>query len=417
MFLRGDYWHYDFIVGGVRYRGSTGFKSNEKTKAAETEARLKVEAREGHSIEMIWEQTKRRKLAGRELLLEYDKMWDAFVGTAFSHAKDRKLKEYARYLRSFCQWMTDNHPQIKNVSAVLPTHAQQWIAYIRGDDGSNATKNGMLAALKRIFKALGKSCGIVENPFDDIKKLPKDETPREAFTPEELALIGKNATGWMYSLCLTAISTGLREGDVCTLEKRSVNLNTGWISIRRTNKTGVEVDIPILPGLRAHLVRMFEEHPNDKYVFPELAKFYINHQSNISREVKAFFARIGIRGATTTVPGYKRIMSVKDVHSFRHTFIYLAACHGIPFPIVQGIVGHLNPEMTKHYMDHAGRDAKMQYLRQLPDYLTGGQKINAPRVLTRERVLRILDRITPENFERNRKRLKALLTSDRAGVA
>ena len=89
MFLRGDYWHYDFIVGGIRYRGSTGFKSNEKTKAAEVEARLKVEAREGHSIEMVWEQTKRRKLAGRELPLEYEKIWDAFAGTASSHAGDR----------------------------------------------------------------------------------------------------------------------------------------------------------------------------------------------------------------------------------------------------------------------------------------------------------------------------------------
>ena len=53
MFLRGDYWHYDFIVGGVRYRGSTGFKKNEKSKAAEVESKLKVQAREGHSLEMI----------------------------------------------------------------------------------------------------------------------------------------------------------------------------------------------------------------------------------------------------------------------------------------------------------------------------------------------------------------------------
>lgn len=411
MFLRGDYWHYDFIVGGIRYRGSTGFKANEKTKAAEVEARLKVEAREGYSIEMVWEQTKRRKLAGRELPLEYGKIWNAFVSTAFSHAGDRKLKEYARYLRAFCQWMTEHHPRINKVSAVLPQHAQQWIAYIRGEDGSNSTKNGMLDVLKRIFKALGKTYGIVENPFEDIKKLPKDEAAREAFTPEELTLIGQNATGWMYSLCLTALSTGLREGDVCMLEKRSVNLQNGWISIRKTRKTGVDVDIPILPGLRAHLVRMFEDHPDDKYVFPELANLYAEHQTRVSGGIKEFFARIGISDATITVPGYKHRLSVKDVHSFRHTFIYLAAVHSIPLPVVQGVVGHLTPEMTKHYMDHAGREAKAQYLRQLPEYLTGGQKNNAPRVLTRERVLRIIDRITPANLERAKARIKSLILS------
>lgn len=407
MFLRGDYWHYDFIVGGVRYRGSTGFKANEKTKAAEVEARLKVEAREGHSIEMVWEQTKRRKLAGRELPLEYEKIWDAFAGTASSHAGDRKLKEYALYLRRFCEWMGEAFPKVKRVSEVLPLHAQQWIAHVRSENGSSATKNGMLKTLKMMFGALGKTYGVVENPFAEIKKMPTSATARKAFSPEELRLIGQNATGWIYSLCLTAFSTGLREGDICMLEKSSVNLQTGWISIPRTRKTDVNVDIPILPGLRRHIQQAFEDHPDSQYVYPQLAELYMEHPVQVGHDIKTFFEQIGITGAVVTVPGYKRRQSVKDVHSFRHTFIYLAAVHGIPLPIVQGIVGHLNPEMTKHYMDHAGRDAKSAYLQQLPEYITG--KKERTRLLTRARIVRVLDRITPENLARNKARIIALL--------
>jgi len=156
-----------------------------------------------------------------------------------------------------------------------------------------------------------------------------------------------------------------------------VNLSTGWILIPKTRKTGVSVEIPIMPGLQRHLQARFEEDPDSEFVFPELAEIYYNDSTIISKEIKKFFESIGIEDTTKKVAGYKRKLSNKDVHSFRHTFVYLAAVHGMPFPIVQGIVGHASPEMTKHYMDHAGRDAKAKYLNQLPDYLTGNKKLVA----------------------------------------
>lgn len=412
MFLRGDYWHYDFIVGGERYRGSTGFKKNEKTKAAEVESKLKVQAREGHSIEMIWEQTKRKMISSREIDFDFDTVWDAFTKKTTSNAGMHRLKIYANHFRTFYEWMKQHYPDIKKISAVSSIHAQEWINELRSGDGANATKNDFLATLKMIFATLGKDYGIIENPFGEIKNLPKNKIPREAFTPDELRMIGEKATGWIYSLCLTAISTGLREGDICMLHKTSVNLSTGWISIPRTRKTGIDVDIPLLPGLRRHITDAMQGNDTE-FVFPELAEMYMNKRNVIGTKIKEFFEEIGISGSRKTVTGYKNTLSMKDVHSFRHTFIYLAACHGIPFPIVQGIVGHMNPEMTKHYMDHAGRDAKRQYLQQLPDYLTAGHshliEAKAPKELTRERILRLLARITPGNLDRNKARITAML--------
>jgi len=411
MFLRGDYWHYDFIVGGIRYRGSTGFKKNEKTKAAEVESKLKVQAREGHSLEMIWEQTKRKMIAGRELALDYDSIFDAFIKKSVSTAGPRRIKSYALKIRQFCDWMHENYPDVKKVSGVMTMHAQEYIKHVRVGKGANATKNDTLVSLKMIFTALGKDYGIIENPFAEIKNLPKNQTPRDAFTPEELALIGREAKGWIYSLCLTAISTGLREGDICMLKKSSVNLETGWISIPKTRKTGVAVDIPLLPGLQKHIAEKMKDNPDSEYVYPELAEMYSSEHTQIGAGIKAFFDDIGISGTTRKIDGYSRRLSTKDVHSFRHTFVYLAACHGIPFPIVQGIVGHTSPEMTKHYMAHAGRDAKSKYLQQLPDYLTAGHSPLHKKELSRDRVLRILDHITPENLERNKARIAALLQS------
>jgi len=42
---------------------------------------------------------------------------------------------------------------------------------------------------------------------------------------------------------------------------------------------------------------------------------------------------------------------------------------GIPLPVVQGIVGHMDAEMTKQYMDHAEMEAKERLLKTMPNYL------------------------------------------------
>ena len=409
MFLRGDYWHYDFIVGGKRYRGSTGFRKNEKSKAEAAEAKLKVQAREGHSIEMIWEQTKRQLIAGRDLALTVAAIWDVFAKRTDCAAGPKRMQAYKKRLIDFVGWMRENYPDVKKISAILPIQAQEYASFLRGQASSNSTKNDALMSLKLIFRTLGRDYGIVENPFGEVKRLPTSQVSREAFTPEELALIGKNAKGWIWTLCLTAISTGLREGDICTLKKSSVNLKDNYISIPHTKKTGVSVEIPILPALRKHILEQWEADPENEYVFPELYRRYtINNR--IGRDIKRFFSEIGIVGATRKVEGYSKVSSVKDIHSFRHTFIYFAAVHGVPFPVVQGIVGHVSPEMTKHYMDHAGRAAKMQYLAQLPDYLSSAPAPKkSARELTPERIARLIERATPENLPRLKARLLSLL--------
>ena len=63
--------------------------------------------------------------------------------------------------------------------------------------------------------------------------------------------------------------------------------------------------------------------------------------------------------------GRSRAVSKKDVHSLRHTFAYLAGCCGIPLPIVQSILGHMSPEMTAHYQEHATRAEKERFLKQM----------------------------------------------------
>lgn len=401
LILRSNIYHYDFIVDGMRYRGSTG--NTNKIKAKQIEDELKVQYRSKQSIEMVFEQTKRKLIAHNNT--ELKNMWDDFRKKSLSDAGDRRIILYKSHIAGFVSFMCQKYPAVQNVANITPEHARDYIIKIRAMSGANSTKNDKLATLKMVFDTLGKSSGIIENPFSEIAPLSMDKISREAFTFDELKLIGDKATGWIYSLCLTALSTGLREGDICLLKKSSINLKAGWIAIPSINKTGKPLEIPIMPQLAVHLKDVIS---TSEYVFPELAKIYQNNPCCIGKKIKEFFISIGIEDSTKTIDGYTRKLSSKDIHSFRHTFVYLAALHGIPFPIVQSIVGHGSPAMTKIYMNHAGREAKSKYLSALPAYLSQGVK---KRDLTTDRVIRMIEKLSSENLEKNKKRIIHLLST------
>ena len=188
----------------------------------------------------------------------------------------------------------------------------------------------------------------------------KNET-REAFTPEELRLIYDNLDDFTRPLFMMAVWTGLREGDICTLKWSDVDLERRLIT-RETRKTGAVVQIPIsnqLDGLLASTPRTESE-----YVFPAHAKMYLTNPDGVSYRIKKFLEGLGIQ--TTRIPnGRTRAISVKDLHSCRHTFCYYAGLAGIPLTVVQAIVGHMTPAMTARYSAHASIEDKRRGMERL----------------------------------------------------
>ena len=96
---------------------------------------------------------------------------------------------------------------------------------------------------------------------------------------------------------------------------------------------------------------------------------YLKNSSGVSYRIKQFLENKCRIVTTKTLEGRSRAVSVKDLHSCRHTFCYYAGLYGIPLSIVQSIVGHMTPEMTKHYSAHASLSAKREQMRQLPDFM------------------------------------------------
>lgn len=234
---------------------------------------------------------------------------------------------------------------------------------------SPASQNNYLKTCRSIFNQLADSAKIVKNPFGKIDLAKNQPVNREAFTPKELKLIGEKAQGeWFYPLFIVGIYTGMREGDICTLKWKEIDFSTGFIE-RSMKKTGHKIEVPILPPLKDFFQGVTNKQ---EYCFPELAERYLNKRTTIGKTVSQFLKGIGIQ-TQKKIDSRTRAASIKDIHSLRHTFVYLAAKHGVPFAIVQDIVGHISPEMTKQYMRHAGRKDKKLAMQTIPTYIGSGK--------------------------------------------
>ena len=282
---------------------------------------------------------------------------------------------------------------LTHIAEVEPKHADAYIAFVRQNGRfckkthhgktyeqardtkmSSATANQYLRACRQVFKHLLPDLGLTsdENPFQHIQGIIVKHVSREIFTQDELALIFADPPPLMKAMFTIGLCTGLREGDVATLKWNEISGYKNGTNVsdflyheinRVTRKTHTLVHIPV----EFELAQCFAElagqrnigSPFAEYVIPQAAEMYLYHPGTLSHAIHKYLKDLGIATQRKTTGG-KRNQSVKDFHSLRHCFCYYAGIKGVPLPVIQSIVGHLNPEMTRHYQDHADREARLK---------------------------------------------------------
>lgn len=389
----GGAWYYEFMCRGKRHFGTCeGAKNQRQAEAFERSVREKATQAAGlKSVKALYETFREDLTGGKKISLD-----EAFE---LAMKKPRKRTPAEKQIsikkgiwQDFLDFMHGEHPEIVNLSDVMKTHAEEYVALIRESGKYNKAIQYSRAGKKRntsqtisysapeniqlsprttnyyqvvcteVFTLLKDDAGLQENPFASILKLDMMNETREAFSPDELKTIFDNLDGFTRPLFMLAVWTGLREGDICTLKWSDVDLDRRLIS-RKTRKTGAKVQIPISDQLYDMLIATPRTEESE-YVFPKHAEMYLANPSGVSYRVKQFLEGLGIE--TTRIPeGRTRAISVKDLQSCRHTFCYYAGLVGIPLIVVQSIVGHMSPEMTKHYSAHASIEDKRRGMKRL----------------------------------------------------
>lgn len=414
-------YHYDFSQDGKRYRGvCEGCTTERAALTFEKEKRefVKKLAAQKNAVALVenlrqeltgssaialkeayrlYENKPRLKRAGVSRARQNQRMWEDFL--AFMEHRHSEVVNLAGVTRSHAEeYLSElrNHGRFIKEKSFQSPDRQAKVTYLSRERLSPTTLNQYLKHCKSVFAWLKEDAGLLNNPFDLPLQKAAPES-REAFSPEELRLIGKHLNDFVRPIFIIGICSGLSEGDICLLKWSEIR--NGWIT-RKRRKTGALLDIPILPPLAEFLAEQHVRSGNGEYVLPEHAEMYQTNPSGISYRFKSFLEEPGIR-TTRNVEGRSRAVSIRDVHSLRHTFAYMAGVYQIPLPVVQSILGHMSPEMTKHYQAHADREAKEKYPAQMPDFIghSDVKAIGSPNDSLREELIQQIKELPTEKLE------------------
>jgi integrase len=300
------------------------------------------------------------------------------------------MRVYALQWALFVKWMGEAHKDVTELRLVSPEHAQEYARHLLkeplvkhvGPDGkvklvvkprrSSNTFNKHVRVLERVFRVLARQGGVTDNPWREIARRSENKVSRRELTVEELNTVCNQATGELQTLLLLGIYTGLRLGDCCTLQWGEVDLSRRLI-MRVPNKTArrraVPVHVPIHGTLWDHLSKIPAERRQDAVV-PEFDAMYRQREWDVSKAVQRHFEKCGIRLHRKGTGEGTDARAVVEVgfHSLRHTFVSLCRQANAPLSVVEAIVGHSNPAMTRHYT-HVGDLAASVAVGALPSVL------------------------------------------------
>lgn len=277
---------------------------------------------------------------------------------------------YEGHFSAFADWLKNTHPNTEALRDVTPGIVGEYTLHLTRERGLSANSfNKHVRLLELLWRVLKTPGRLTINPWEEIQRKRVTSASRREFTTDELKAVCSTASGDLRVLFAVGIYTGLRLGDCATLRWAEVDLQRRMIR-RIPNKIARRSPRPVIIPVHPSLAAMLNETQASKeaeYVLPEVAALYLGNAPALSYSIQAHFKGCGIRTIKQgTGPGTgKRAVVEVGFHSLRHTFVSLCRESNAPLSVVESIVGHSNPAMTRHYT-HTSEMAATLAVNNLP---------------------------------------------------
>jgi integrase len=325
------------------------------------------------------------------------------------------LYQYECQWTAFQEWMEKQHPELTTLRAVTVDIAEEYMGTLNHGRFSPNTYNKHLNLLTLVFRVLSRKAKLTENHWEGIQRKELTTQSRRELTLDELKKVCQSATGELRTLLAIGVYCGLRLGDCATLRNCEIDLKRNVV-VRVPNKTARRnpkpVIIPIHPVL-SDILGSIPEVQRGEYVLPETAALYHKRDDMVTDLVQNHFKACDIK---THKPGTgkdgKRAVIEVGFHSLRHSFVSLCRESNAPLAVVESIVGHSNPAMTRHYT-HVGELAAGRAIALLPTVIGEAKAEPAKRddaAILRE-VKSIVESMTAKNWRTQRDALVSLVTA------
>lgn len=329
---------------------------------------------------------------------------------------DSTLRQYEFQWQAFADWMKEKHTDILTLRGVSKDIAEEYASSLNHGRFSPSTYNKHLNLLTLVFRIVKHKAKLTNNPWEEIQRKRLVTNSRRELTIDELRNICQAATGGLQTLLALGIYSGLRLGDCATLRWGEVDLPRGMIR-RIPNKTARRNPKPVIVPIHPILRDMLSVTPLDQrgeYVLPEMAAMYARSVCLVTDKVQHHLKTCGI---TLHKPGTgtdgKRAVIEVGFHSLRHTFVSLCRESNAPLAVVESIVGHSNPAMTRHYT-HVGELAAGRAVALLPSVMS--EATSEPTKREQDEILRdvqtILKNMSAKNWREKKSTALAMLAAN-----
>jgi integrase len=373
VFKRSSVYYLQYDVNGKRKKISLGV--NDKRDAERKAKEILEPIRMAETKEQIAIHIGEAKKLLTKKRIPIDDVWSKFdlkfQRTVAPGTKDN----YCRHWNSFKAWVKTTHPEVKYLNDITGDIAIEYTNKLKDEDKlSGSTFNQHRCTLRMIHNFLSSELGSSENIWDEIPRAANDGISRKElnekqilevlakFDDEDFYLLNKAEMRVMFHL---GTWTGLRLADCAQMRWECVNLEQNQITCVpvKTKRHGTTVIIPIHPSLREQLSLAWE-WKEDEFLLPKVLERYGRNPHGVKMDVLKVFQKCGLE-TSIHVEGRKMKANQIGFHSFRHSFVSFCANAGVPLPVVQSLVGHGNPAITRHYI-HVGEEATKQAVAALP---------------------------------------------------
>lgn len=197
-----------------------------------------------------------------------------------------------------------------------------------------------------------------EHPMRKVQKLPDLERRVRFLSTEEctrlLRACRRSNESRLYPVALLALCTGARKTELLTLRRSDLDLEDGYIHIRKT-KNGHPRTVPLTGAALEHLSKpIFRIMPPDAWLFPGPRR---------GRPTRIDYAWDKARKAAG--------LSDVRLHDLRHTAASYLAMSGATLLEIGEILGHRTMQMVKRYAHFTREHTRNVAERMTQQYLPG----------------------------------------------
>lgn len=336
IYLRGNQWWIELRYQGKRYREAVG---PDRELAIDVLAKRRVEIRENKFFPQ--KQKPLKPINFHDFIKEY-------LPISFANKKQStKIKtNELSIMRNLDKVFGE-----KNLGEITNWNIDQWRSN-RKKEVKPGTVNRELTTLKTMFKKAIEWKKIKENPTVGIK-LFQTQGRLRYLMPDEVDLLLSNCSKHLKPIVTVAVHTGMRRGEILTLQKSQVDFKLGIITLPNT-KNGTVGHVPIDQTV-TDILRSIEG--DGEYYF----KSMIKRGEPLSRIDKAF-------GHACEKSG----ISDFHFHDLRHTFASAHIMNGTSLYELSVLLRHKNVQMTQRYA-HLAPNHMKERVRKLDEVLGSSQ--------------------------------------------